>query len=144
MSPALAQRHNATASQAEENAMNAIADTRVTTELCALLRRGIEQRDANLLASLYSDDCEHVIINRNSPPSRPLVLRGPDALRRMYEDVCAREMTHCVEKTVVGDASFAIQQSCQYPDGTRVVVLVIGELRDGKIFRETAIDSWDE
>ncbi|TMH09829.1 MAG: nuclear transport factor 2 family protein [Betaproteobacteria bacterium] len=124
--------------------MNAIADRQQTAELCDALRRGIEQRDPALLASLYTDDCEHVIINRNSPPSRPLVLKGREALRKMFEDVCAREMTHCVEKAVIGEGSLAFHQTCQYPDGTRVVVLSIAQLRDGKIFRETAIDSWDE
>ena len=42
--------------------MNAIADRQQTAELCDALRRGIEQRDPALLASLYTDDCEHVII----------------------------------------------------------------------------------
>jgi ketosteroid isomerase-like protein len=107
-------------------------------------QRGTDRRDPDLLANLYTQDCEHVIINRNSPPSRPTVLKGRDAMRKMFADVFAREMTHCLENVVIGEDRMAFHKSCQYPDGTRVVLLTIAELRDGKIFRETAVDCWDE
>ena len=47
--------------------------------ICEAWRRGTDRRDADLLANLYASDCEHVIINRNSPPSRPTVLKGREA-----------------------------------------------------------------
>ena len=40
----------------------------------------------------------------------------------MYQDICSREMMLKVTSIVVGAEGFAIRESCQYPDGARVLV----------------------
>lgn len=112
--------------------------------VCEILKRGLENRDAELAASVYADDVEFVIVNRNYPPSNPLLRKGRAAVLAMYQDICSREMMHKVNSIVVGAEGFAIRESCQYPDGARVLGHMIAEMRDGKIVRQFNVDCWDE
>ena len=112
--------------------------------VCETLKRGLENRDAELAASVYADDVEFVIVNRNYPPSNPLLRKGRAAVLALYQDICSREMIHKVTSIVVGPEGFAIRESCQYPDGGRVLGHVIAEMRDGKIVRQFNVDCWDE
>jgi hypothetical protein len=112
--------------------------------VCEILKRGLEERDAELAASVYADDVEFLIVNRNYPPSNPLLRKGRAAVLAMYQDICSREMMHKVTSVVVGPVGFAIRESCQYPDGGRVLGHVIAEMRDGKIVRQFNVDCWDE
>ena len=115
-----------------------------TAAVCETLKRALIGRDAELAGSLYADDVELVIVNRNFPPSQPFVRRGRAAALELWRDLCAREMTHSVTATVIGADSFAIRESCMYADGGRVVGHVIAELRDGRIARYFSVDCWDE
>ena len=115
-----------------------------TAAVCETLKRALIGRDAELAGTVYAEDVELVIVNRNYPPSQPLILRGRSAALNMWRDLCAKEMTHSVTATVVGDGSFAIRESCAYADGGRVVGHVIAELRDGRIVRHLSVDCWDE
>jgi ketosteroid isomerase-like protein len=108
------------------------------------LRKGYQGRDAALLASVYAEDAEFTICNRNNPPARRLVLRGRAAVRRMFEDLCAREMTHQIAHMTVGDASIAFSATCRYPDGTQVVGLNVATLKEGRILSEINVACWDE
>ena len=112
--------------------------------VCETLKRAIEGRDAELAASLYADDAEMLIVNRNYPPSKPLVRKSREQVFALYKDVCSREMTHKITGSVVGEDGFALRESCLYPDGCRVLSQVIVELRDGKIARQFSVDCWDE
>jgi hypothetical protein len=112
--------------------------------ICDTLSRAIENRDAELAASVYADDCELLIVNRNYPPSKPLVRKSRGQVLDLYKDVCSREMTHQVTGAVIGEQGFALRESCLYPDGCRDVSQVIVELRDGKIARQFSVDCWDE
>jgi len=109
-----------------------------------VLRRAIEERDAITLASLYAEDAELRIVNRNSPPSASFVLRGRAAISDYYDDVCGRAMTHRIEREVVGEDNAAFNEECEYPDGTRVLCAATLDVRDGKIVRQTNVDAWDE
>jgi hypothetical protein len=120
------------------------AGTTGTEAVCETLKRGIIGRDAKLAASVYADDAELVIVNRNYPPSRPLILRGHAAALELWRDICAKEMTHSITATVIGKDTFAIRESCAYASGGRVVGHVIAELRDGRIVRHFSVDCWDE
>jgi hypothetical protein len=115
-----------------------------TEAVCETLKRAIIGRDAELAASVYAEDAELVIVNRNYPPSQPLILRGSSAALALWRDICAKEMTHSITATVIGEDSFAIRESCAYAEGGRVVGHVIAELRDGRIFRHFSVDCWDE
>ncbi len=109
-----------------------------------VLRRAIEGRDAETLVGLYADDAEVLTVNRHSTPSSPQVLRGKEQIGGYLRDVCGREMTHRVENEVVGENRIAFQESCEYPDGVRVLGAETLEVRDGKIVRQVNVEAWDE
>ncbi len=120
-------------------------DPRATTaQVCESLKQALLGRNAELAASLYAEDVELIIINRNFPPSQPFIRRGQAAALQLWQDLCAKEMTHSVTATVIGDNNFAIRESCMYADGGRVVGHVIAELRNGRIVQYFSVDSWDE
>lgn len=108
------------------------------------LRRGIEEQTAETLASLYADDAEIRIVDRNTQPSSPKVLHGRDEISEMLTDVYSRDMTHKLENCVIQDDQVAFTESCQYPDGLRVLAESMLRLRDGKIVDQTMIQAWDE
>ncbi|MEV0638214.1 nuclear transport factor 2 family protein [Streptomyces sp. NPDC050619] len=108
------------------------------------LRRGIEGQTASTLLSLYADDAELRIVDHNTQPSHPKVLHGRDEIADMLEDVYGRDMTHKLEQCVVQEDRAAFSESCQYPDGVRVLAESMVSLRDGKIVDQTIIQAWDE
>lgn len=108
------------------------------------LRAGYHNRSAASIAGVYAEDAEITIINRNNPPSKRLVVRGRDAVQKMYEDICAREMTHHLENATVGAGSIAYSMHCRYPDGCEVVGLNQVTVVDGLIVRELNVNCWDE
>ncbi|MEU6539219.1 nuclear transport factor 2 family protein [Streptomyces sp. NPDC047000] len=108
------------------------------------LRRGVEGHSATALASLYADDAEIRVVDRNTQPSHPMVLHGRDEIRAMYEDIYSRDMTHKLERCVVEGDHAAYSQSCRYADGIRVFTESMVTLRDGKIAEEILIQAWDE
>ena len=108
------------------------------------IRSGYRDRDVAKVMSAYAEDIESTIVNRNNPPSRPLILRGRAALQRMVEDICAREMTHAMAGPIVGDGALSYRVECRYPDGCNVVGLYMATVKDGLIVKEFSIDCWDE
>lgn len=115
-----------------------------TADICETLKRAILQRDAALAASVYAEDAELVIVNRNFPPSQPLVRHGRAEALKLWRDICSKEMTHSIPLTVIGVDNFAIREACAYVNGGRVVANVIAEVRDGLITRYFSVDCWDE
>jgi ketosteroid isomerase-like protein len=107
-------------------------------------KRAIEERDATAQVALFADDAAVETVDKANPPSRPLVVRGRDAIREYLEDVTSRDMTHQVGDVLVnGDrASFTID--CTYPDGNKVLCMAELELRGGLIARQRGIQAWDE
>jgi len=108
------------------------------------LRRGIEGHDAAALLSLYADDAELRIVDRNTQPSHPMVKHGRDEISAMLNDVYGRDMTHKLEQVVVQGDHVAYTESCEYPDGVRVLAGSMLSLRDGKIVDQTVLQAWDE
>ncbi|GAB2871953.1 nuclear transport factor 2 family protein [Streptomyces deserti] len=108
------------------------------------LRRGVEGHTPETLLSLYADDAELRIVDRNAQPSHPKVLHGREEIAEMFEDIYGREMTHKLERCVVQGDSAAYSESCEYPDGVRVLAESMISLRDGKITEQTMIQAWDE
>jgi len=120
------------------------AAARSPEAILELLREGYRARDAAMVASAYAEDAQCTIVNRNNPPSRPMVLRGRAALEEVVRDVCSREMTHDIGQATVGADSIAYRVECRYPDGCRVVALYLSTLEEGRIVSEFSIDCWDE
>ncbi|MEU9733102.1 nuclear transport factor 2 family protein [Streptomyces sp. NPDC048002] len=109
-----------------------------------VLRRGIEGDTAAALLSLYADDAEMRVVDRNTQPSSPRVLHGRDEIGELLADVYSRDMTHKMERCVVDGDNVAYSESCRYSDGVRVLSESMLTLRDGKIVEQTMIQAWDE
>ena len=108
------------------------------------LRRGLEQRDAGALASLYAEDAELIEVDKDHPPAQPRVFHGAREIAAHFEDVCAREMTHRLERPIVADDRLAFTESCRYDDGTNVLCMATADLdRDRRIVRQVAVTAWD-
>src|SRR5882757_7154338 len=103
------------------------------------LRRGIEERDAATLLGLYAEDAELQVVDRNDQPSHPKIIRGRDAIGEYFADVCGRDMTHKVERLVVGDEAAAFVQACRYPGGAQVRCVAVLDLKDGLITRQSGV-----
>jgi hypothetical protein len=108
------------------------------------LRRGIEGDTASTLLSLYADDAEIRIVDRDAQPSHPKVLHGRDEIGSMLDDIYGRDMTHKLEQCVVQGDRAAYVESCEYEDGVRVLAESMVSLRDGKIVDQIMIQAWDE
>ena len=103
------------------------------------LRRGIEERDAATLLALYAEDAE-----LQDQPGHPKIVRGRDAIGEYFADVCGRDMTHTIERLVVGDDGAAFVQACRYPSGAQVRCVAVLDLKDGLITRQSGVQAWDE
>lgn len=108
------------------------------------LRRGLEERDADTLVALYAEDAEIVEIDKDHPPTSPRTIRGRDAIATHLADVCGRDMTHTLERPVVGDGRLAFTEACAYSDGTAVMCMATADLdADGTISHQVAVTAWD-
>ncbi|GAA2131776.1 nuclear transport factor 2 family protein [Kitasatospora kazusensis] len=108
------------------------------------LREGIEASKASMLLALYADDAEMRMIDHRSQPSHPMVAHGRTEITAVLSDVYSRDMTHKLEQVVVDGDHVAWMESCEYPDGTKVLCTAMADLRDGKIIDQTAVQAWDE
>lgn len=108
------------------------------------LRRGIEGRSAADLLSLYADDAKVSVVDHHTQPSHPMVKNGRGEIADMLNDVYSRDMTHKLEQCVVQGDQVAFTESCQYPDGVKVLASSMVSLRDGKIVEHTLLQAWDE
>ena len=109
-----------------------------------VLRRGWEERDAELLLSLYVDEAEVCIVDRNNPPSSPFELHGKEEIAEYLRDAFGGEATHRLENEVIGKDRAAYNVACQYPGEIHVFYAGTVEVRDGKIVREAGVQAWDE
>jgi hypothetical protein len=126
---------------------NGKEDAMITTQSTfpvGALRRGIEERDASTLLALYAEDAELRVVDRTNPPSSPLILVGRVAIGHYLDEISSRDMTHALTRIVVGDASVAYVEECQYPNGTRVLCTAVLDLADGRIARQIGVQAWDE
>ena len=108
------------------------------------IRLGMQRRDAGLLAGLYAEQCECTVVNRNNPPSKPLILRGRAEIRRLFDDICGREMTHEVTRMLAGNGAASFSLRCRYPDGCTLVAMSMLTIEAGLIVSELSVDCWDE
>lgn len=115
-----------------------------TSQVCKSLHSAIESRDVERMLSLYAEEAQLRVIDRNHPPSHPLSLQGKAAIGDFLRDIYGREMTHRVRDEVIGENGLSFSEDCEYPDGTRVFGNITVELKDGKIIRETEVQAWDE
>jgi ketosteroid isomerase-like protein len=108
------------------------------------LRRAIEARDAGAQASMFADDADIRMVDKDNPPSSPREIRGRDAIAALFEDICNRDMTHEVQRALMSGDTAAFSEACQYADGTRVQLSTILDLRDGRIRHAEMVQAWDD
>jgi ketosteroid isomerase-like protein len=108
------------------------------------VRRAQEEHDLDLLVDLYAEDAVLRRIDRKSPPSSPMELRGKEQIAEYWRDIFSRNMTHRVEDVAAGEDHVAFNVACEYADGTKVLAAENLEVRDGKIVREVSVQAWDE
>jgi hypothetical protein len=44
----------------------------------------------------------------------------------------------------IGEDRVAFNEACEYPDGTRVLVAITLDVRDGKVVQQVNVEAWDE
>ncbi|GAC1371385.1 MAG: nuclear transport factor 2 family protein [Ktedonobacteraceae bacterium] len=115
-----------------------------TTAPIDMIRQGHEQRDADMLLSLYADDAYMQVVDRMHPPSKPLEMHGKQEIGDFLRGICSRDMTHRVVDEVVGSNKLSFDVACQYVSGERVLAASTCELQNGKIVREVTVQAWDE
>jgi hypothetical protein len=107
------------------------------------LRRGIEGRDADFLASLYTEDAEMIEIDNDHPPARPRMFHGRSQIAEHLRDVCARDMSHRMESPVLSGGRLAYTEACHYDDGTDVFSMSTAELdSSNRISRHVGVTAW--
>jgi ketosteroid isomerase-like protein len=110
----------------------------------AAIKAAIEGRDGDTLSSFYTDDAVMRIVDKNNPPSKPLEIRGRQAIATYWQDVCNRAMTHRIDTTVAEGDRLAFTETCTYPDGARVFCAATLDLAGGRIAHQTTVQAWDE
>jgi hypothetical protein len=115
-----------------------------TSELdLSALGRAIEGRDGEAQASFYTEDAVLRVVDRENPPSRPLVVSGREAITAYITEVAGRDMIHVVQHAIQDGDRAAFGVACRYPDGTRVLCFASAEVRDGRIAAQTNMQEWD-
>jgi ketosteroid isomerase-like protein len=107
-------------------------------------KQAIEERDASAQLAMYAEDAEVTLFDRVAQPRTPRVLHGRDEIRTWIEDVCGRDMTHRVQRTVQDESGVAFTEACRYPDGTGVVCATVLEIDNGLVARQIGVQAWDE
>jgi len=108
--------------------------------MCEAMRRN----DAAAVAAFYAPNAEIEMIDKDHPPSAPQVLRGADAIRAMYDDVCGRALRHEFDHMLSEPGVAAFSETCMYPSGERVSLAVVMDVRDGHITHQRGVQAWDE
>ena len=106
--------------------------------------RAAEERDAGTQLSMYAPDAVVTIVDKNSQPGAPRVLRTREEIQPWLEDMFGRDMTHSVKHRVLDTTGAAYSVACRYPDGTNVLCSTVIELDGGVISGQTVIQAWDE
>ena len=106
-------------------------------------RAALDAKDYDALESCYADDAVYLSYSERNRPSSAEPLRGPEAIGRAYREAPA-ELTHELVDEVAGEERFAFTLKCTYPTGELVIGTSICEVRDGRITRQTGVETWDE
>ncbi|WP_017596636.1 nuclear transport factor 2 family protein [Nocardiopsis potens] len=109
-----------------------------------LLRHAIEDGDVDAMLGQFTEDADLEMIDRRTPPSAPMTLHGRQAIGEMLRDVYSRPMTHRLDRCVVQGDHVAYEETCTYPDGTKVTSMSMLELSGGRIARQISVQAWDE
>jgi len=103
------------------------------------LRHAIEHCDLVAMLIFYAEDAQLSIVNADGPENPPFELCGKAEIAKHLRATFGQETSHRVEREVVGEDRVAFREACEYPDGGRVVIETMLEVRDGKIMRQVDV-----
>jgi predicted RNA-binding Zn ribbon-like protein len=100
------------------------------------LCHAVERCDPDLMLDFYAEDAQLSIVNVQARQSSPFELYGKAEIAKHLRAVFSQETAHRVEREVVGEDRVTFRETCDYPDGSRIVVETTLEINDGKIVRQ--------
>jgi hypothetical protein len=100
------------------------------------LRDAIEKSDADALFGFYSEDAELRIVNADAPHGAAFKLKGRAEIEKYLRAVCDQAMSCHVDGDDVKEGILSFMETCEYQDGTRVLVRTTLELGGGMILRQ--------
>jgi hypothetical protein len=107
------------------------------------LARALELSQADVLAELYNDQATMRIVDRERPPSKPLIISGREKIAEFWRDVCSRD-THQVTNIVAAEGAVSFVEECLYPDGCRVLSAMTLKVKNAGIEDHLTVQAWDE
>jgi hypothetical protein len=108
------------------------------------LKTAMEGSDGATLIGLYAEDAEMTVVDRDHPPTSPMMLQGKPAIAKFWSEVCGRTMTHGISHEVVTADRVAFVETCAYPDGCRVMASMSLDLRGARIVRHLTVQAWNQ
>ena len=110
-----------------------------------VIRRAVEELDAELLASLYAEDAQASFVGPGAPPSSPYEQAGKQEIVETHRKVFEEDIKQHIENEVIGKDRLAFTIPAVYPDGKRELCAVFLDLdEDGKITRQRIVQARDE
>jgi len=108
------------------------------------LAQALEQSRADVLRDLYTKNATMKIVDRDRPPSKPMIISGKENIAAFWQDVCSRDMTHKVTNVIAAEGGVSFVEECLYPDGCRVMSAMTLKVADGRISEHITVQAWDE
>jgi hypothetical protein len=116
------------------------------------IRRALEDKDLSALAALYAEDATLEEVSSLSPPSRPTVARGREAIlerlrREMLHDPVSGWSRNLESATVLDgletDDAIAFTELRVYAAGDRALAQHVAHKYGGRIDRDRMVIAWD-
>jgi SnoaL-like domain len=109
-----------------------------------VLRHAIERSDPDLMLGFYAQDARLSIVNVHTPHASPFELRGKGEIAKHLRVAFGQEASHRVERdAAVGEDRVTFRETCEYPDGGRILVETTLEVLHGKIVRQVDVVASD-
>ena len=100
------------------------------------LRHAIERGDPDAMLEFYADDAGVRVVDGGAVSFE---LEGKAEVAKYLRAVHARPAIHRVQNEVLAGGRVHFEESCEYPDGARIVVATTLEVREGEISRQVDV-----
>ena len=116
------------------------------------IRRALEEKDLDALAGLYTEDATLEEVSSLSPPSRPTVLHGRDAIlarlrREILQDPISGWTRQLASATLLDGLetadAVAFTELRTYVAGDKAVAQHVARKHAGRIERDRVVCAWD-
>ena len=96
------------------------------------------------MLGFYAEDARLSIVNVHTPHASPFELRGKGEIAKHLRVAFGQEASHRVERdAAVGEDRVTFRETCEYPDGGRILVETTLEVLHGKIVRQVDVVASD-